>query len=125
MIQQLKRCVLTAQYQLISACHRLARNKTMRVIIGGLVVGFFLHNAAYGATGSDPFDPSTNDLLGGARKDVTTQFGSDSFFMYAVYFIEFVLGVAAYIKTKNPLVFAGLLVLVIVTHVVMAKFSAS
>ncbi len=121
MINLVKRPQQILQHTVLRGCHFLASNKVCRFLIGGLVFSLFIHNVAY-ADGTGPFDPNT-DMLSGARKEIDTQFGAGSTFMYAVYFIEVILGIAAYIKTKNPLVFAGLIVIVIFTTAVFAKLS--
>jgi len=58
------------------------------------------------------------DLLSGVEQDVMRNFGPGSKFMIILYLVEVVLGIAAYIKTKNLFSLIGIPVLVMFTAAV-------
>lgn len=60
------------------------------------------------------------DLLAGGKPDVEATFGKDSLVVMCIYLAEFVVGVSMYIKTKNPLVLLGMVVLMVFTTVILA-----
>lgn len=56
------------------------------------------------------------DYLADAKPAVQGTFGQNSTFIYLVYLIEGIVGVAAYIKTKSPFALIGIPVVLIFTH---------
>lgn len=62
-------------------------------------------------------DPGTGDILAGKVGQVDSTFGKGSQFEHIVYVVEIILGVAAYIKTKNLLSLVGICVVLIFTAV--------
>ena len=56
------------------------------------------------------------DYLSGASDDAASSFGEGSTFEKFLYLGEAIVGAYAYIKTKNIMVLAGVIVLMIFTH---------
>ena len=80
----------------------------------------------YGLVLADNLDPSTDMLKSaGAFSDVSANFGPSSNAALIVYAIEIMVGIGAYIKSKNLFSLLGLLVVVTFTAVAWALISPS
>ena len=110
-IQTVRRCFL-------HTCIKLNGNKLFRLVTGGILFSIFVTNVAHAA-----IDPS-KDLLSADKGDITNNFGAGSTFMYIIYLIEIIAGVAAYIKTKNLLTLIGIVVVLIFTTVAFATIGS-
>lgn len=82
--------------------------KLFLIAVISAVVAFYIGNAL-------ALDPA-NDILTGAKADVTSNFGTSSTLMYFIYVVEIFAGISAYIKTKNLFALMGLLVVVVFTY---------
>jgi type IV conjugative transfer system pilin TraA len=56
------------------------------------------------------------DLLVSQKTDANDTFGHGSTVEWALYVAEVIMSVAGFIKTRNPLVFGGLILLIIITR---------
>ncbi|TDN51502.1 type IV conjugative transfer system pilin TraA [Scandinavium goeteborgense] len=57
------------------------------------------------------------DLMGSGKEDVVATFGPNSLVMIGIIIAEIILGVAAYMKTRNPLSLVGLAIVIVFTTV--------
>lgn len=57
------------------------------------------------------------DLMGSGKDDVVATFGPNSLVMIGIIIAEIILGVAAYMKTRNPLSLVGLAIVIVFTTV--------
>ena len=53
------------------------------------------------------------DFLSGTEGDITSSFGSDSTIMTYIRIAEVMTSIVAYVKTKNPLIFVSVIILMI------------
>lgn len=74
----------------------LARAKTVLSTIGGLA----LCNMALADVGADP-------LAASVKPQIQAMFSAGSTIAYCIYIAEVIVGSTIYIKTKNPLTFIG------------------
>ncbi len=61
-------------------------------------------------------DPATDPLAAAIKPQVAALFGAGSTVAYCIYIAEVILGSAAYIKTKNIMLFLGVPLLILFTH---------
>ncbi len=61
-------------------------------------------------------DPATDPLATAIKPQVAALFGAGSTVAYCIYIAEVILGSAAYIKTKNIMLFLGVPLLILFTH---------
>ena len=58
-------------------------------------------------------DVTGTDFLNGTDTDITASFGSDSTIMTYIRIAEVMTSIIAYVKTKNPLIFVSVVILMI------------
>ncbi|MBN1090594.1 type IV conjugative transfer system pilin TraA [Pantoea sp. 1B4] len=63
-----------------------------------------------------PHIANATDLLKTQQQDASDTFGLQSSVMRWIYFAEIIISVVGFIKTRNPLVFVGLIVVLLVTR---------
>lgn len=63
------------------------------------------------------------DLMASGKGDVVATFGSGSLVMLCIILAEVVVGVAAYIKTRNPLTLVGLAIVIVFTGIATTYIS--
>ena len=74
-------------------------------------IGLLLLSAKVFAAGG-----SGTDLLANADGDVEATFGQNSKLLHWIYIGEIIMAIIGYIKVRNPMIFAGLVLLLVFTH---------
>lgn len=75
-----------------------------------LLIGVLLHATSWA---------EDTDYLSGSKTQVVKNFGTDSTFIHYVYFAEVVIAAVTFVKAKNPMIFAGVLVLLVLVPVLL------
>jgi type IV conjugative transfer system pilin TraA len=63
-----------------------------------------------------PHIAGAEDLLKSQKADANDTFGHGSTVEWVLYIAEIIVSVVGYIKTRNPMVFAGLVILILITR---------
>lgn len=63
-----------------------------------------------------PHIANAEDLLKSQKADANDTFGHGSTVEWVLYIAEIIVSVVGYIKTRNPMVFAGLVILILITR---------
>lgn len=63
-----------------------------------------------------PHLAGAEDLLKSQKADANDTFGHGSTVEWVLYIAEIIVSVVGYIKTRNPMVFAGLVILILITR---------
>ena len=71
-----------------------------------------------------PHFAGAEDLLKTQKADANDTFGHGSTVEWTLYVAEIIVSVAGYIKSRNPMVFAGLVIVVLVTRAFFALASS-
>ena len=91
-------------------------NLKLILIVGSYIAAIFGSIHGYAGTGVD--------YLSGTEGDITSSFGSDSTIMTYVRIAEVMTSIIAYVKTKNPLIFVSVVILMIGIDVLFSVISA-
>ncbi|MBN7124670.1 conjugal transfer protein [Erwinia billingiae] len=105
-IGHLRVCFNSFSLSRIKKCLKYSRDAQRNLALFALMLAVVIFPHIAGA----------EDLLKSQKADANDTFGHGSTVEWVLYIAEIIVSVVGYIKTRNPMVFAGLVILILITR---------